>query len=189
MNYHSLHDYYIAKLTSHHGFLTFQDLLFRAYNLDALCDLVPFLQFKKREKHPWRSITISKVAGWFCKDLLKILSNKDWSCVFDFCCNQMILHNLLPFVLFKKREKHPWRSVTFSKVTGFCAKHHSYSSWEHELIWGILTHAYEVGDAISLVSTTSSKLTKKTFIFDFEQIIVLWKTSRLKCLECYENFC
>ena len=24
----------------------------------------------------------------------------------------------MPFVQFKKREKHPWRSVTFSKVTG-----------------------------------------------------------------------
>ena len=26
------------------------------------------------------------------------------------------MHDLVPFVLFKKREKHPWRSVTFSKV-------------------------------------------------------------------------
>ena len=30
---------------------------------DALRDLVPFLQFKKREKHTWRSATFSKVAG------------------------------------------------------------------------------------------------------------------------------
>ena len=29
----------------------------------ALCDLVPFVQFKKREKHPWRSVNVSKVAG------------------------------------------------------------------------------------------------------------------------------
>ena len=29
----------------------------------ALRDLVPFVQFKKREKHPWRSVTFSKVAG------------------------------------------------------------------------------------------------------------------------------
>ena len=28
------------------------------------------------------------------------------------------LHDLVPFVQFKY-EKHPWRSVTFSKVTGF----------------------------------------------------------------------
>ena len=30
---------------------------------DALRDLVSFVQFKKREKHPWRSVTFSKVAG------------------------------------------------------------------------------------------------------------------------------
>ena len=30
---------------------------------NALRDLVPFVQFKKREKHPWRSVTFKKVAG------------------------------------------------------------------------------------------------------------------------------
>ena len=30
---------------------------------DALRDLVIFVQFKKREKHPWRSVNFSKVAG------------------------------------------------------------------------------------------------------------------------------
>ena len=30
----------------------------------------------------------------------------------DFICNT--LHDLAPFVQFKKREKHPWRSVTLS---------------------------------------------------------------------------
>ena len=30
---------------------------------DALRDLVPFAQFKKPEKHPWRSVTFSNVAG------------------------------------------------------------------------------------------------------------------------------
>ena len=30
---------------------------------DALHDLVPFVQFRKRENHPWRSVTFSKVAG------------------------------------------------------------------------------------------------------------------------------
>ena len=28
----------------------------------ALCNLLPFVQFKKREKHPWRSVAFSKVA-------------------------------------------------------------------------------------------------------------------------------
>ena len=31
---------------------------------DALRDLVPFAQFKKRGKHPWRNVTFSKVAGF-----------------------------------------------------------------------------------------------------------------------------
>ena len=30
---------------------------------DALHDLVQSVQFKKREKHPWKSVTFSKVAG------------------------------------------------------------------------------------------------------------------------------
>ena len=29
----------------------------------ALRNLVPFVQFKKREKHPWMSVNFSKVAG------------------------------------------------------------------------------------------------------------------------------
>ena len=29
-----------------------------------LLDLVLFIQFKKREKHPWRSVNFSKVAGF-----------------------------------------------------------------------------------------------------------------------------
>ena len=32
------------------------------------------------------------------------------------------LHNLVPFVRFKKREKHPWRSVTFSKACNFAKR-------------------------------------------------------------------
>ena len=31
---------------------------------DVLHDLVPFAQFKKREKNPWRNVTFSKVAGY-----------------------------------------------------------------------------------------------------------------------------
>ena len=32
---------------------------------DALRDLVSFVQFKARDKHPWRSVTFSKVAGLY----------------------------------------------------------------------------------------------------------------------------
>ena len=31
---------------------------------DVLWDLVPFVQFKKREKHSWRSVTFRKVVGF-----------------------------------------------------------------------------------------------------------------------------
>ena len=31
------------------------------FKCDVLCDLVPFVQFKKHEKHSWRSVIFSKV--------------------------------------------------------------------------------------------------------------------------------
>ena len=39
---------------------------------DALPNLVPFVQSKKREKHPWRSINFSKVPGLKPATLLKL---------------------------------------------------------------------------------------------------------------------
>ena len=39
---------------------------------DALRDFVPFVQFKKREKHPWRSVTFSKVASFWPAVSLKV---------------------------------------------------------------------------------------------------------------------
>ena len=41
----------------------FEDLRVLFSKCDALRDLVPFVQFKKREEHPWRSVNFSKVAG------------------------------------------------------------------------------------------------------------------------------
>ena len=38
----------------------------------ALGDLVSFMQFEKREKHPWRNINFSKVAGLKLATLLKL---------------------------------------------------------------------------------------------------------------------
>ena len=38
---------------------------------DILCNLVPFVQFKKSGKHQWRSVNFSKVAGLNFKTLLK----------------------------------------------------------------------------------------------------------------------
>ena len=46
-------------------FVSFWESDFDGLNLyDALRDLVPFVQFKKREIHPRKSVTFSKVAGW-----------------------------------------------------------------------------------------------------------------------------
>ena len=39
-------------------------VLMQAINRDALCDFVPFVQFEKREKQPWRSVTFSNVSGF-----------------------------------------------------------------------------------------------------------------------------
>ena len=36
---------------------TVRQMIFICFISDALCDLVPFAQFKKCEKHPWRSVT------------------------------------------------------------------------------------------------------------------------------------
>ena len=38
---------------------------------DALCNLVPFVQFKKREKHPWRIDTSNQVANWMKPETLQ----------------------------------------------------------------------------------------------------------------------
>ena len=42
-------------------YLTLRQILFIC---DALRDLVPFVQFKKPEKHPWGNVSCNKVAGF-----------------------------------------------------------------------------------------------------------------------------
>ena len=39
---------------------------------DVLRDLLPFVQFKKREKHSWRSVTFGKDAGFWHATLLNV---------------------------------------------------------------------------------------------------------------------
>ena len=50
----------------------YQQILQISNICDALRDLVPFVQFKKSEKHPWRSVTFSKVAVKKSATLLKV---------------------------------------------------------------------------------------------------------------------
>ena len=48
-------------------YFVFSPYLRRTKNIcGVLRNLVPLIQFKKREQHPWRSFTISKVAGLAC---------------------------------------------------------------------------------------------------------------------------
>ena len=48
------------------GYIPFssQNRFSHLYKWHVLRDLVLFVQFEKREKHPWRSVTFSKVAGF-----------------------------------------------------------------------------------------------------------------------------
>ena len=54
-------DYFTKK----HSVISLREAVTHNCSCDSLCDLVPFVQFKKREKYPWRSVT-------FTKTLLKI---------------------------------------------------------------------------------------------------------------------
>ena len=54
---HSIFGYRLIKLSF---FVTKQKSLQPSGIIAALRDLVPFVQLKKREKHPWRSATFSK---------------------------------------------------------------------------------------------------------------------------------
>ena len=61
-----LHRYHINRPSSRHGhkYSKYKKCLSMTMLIcDALHDLVPFVQFKKREEHPWRSVNFSKVAG------------------------------------------------------------------------------------------------------------------------------
>ena len=73
-------------------------------------------QQQKYLKHVWNLFnannkdtkTMSLTSFWFLLPL-------NWFHICD------ALRDLEPFVHFKKREKNPWRSATFSKVVGFCS--------------------------------------------------------------------
>ena len=43
----------------------------------ALRELVPFVQFKKREKHPWKSVNFSKIAGWSWYQIAQRITNHE----------------------------------------------------------------------------------------------------------------
>ena len=48
-------DYFTKK----HSVISLREAVTHNCNCDSLCDLVPFVQFKKCEKYPWRSVTFT----------------------------------------------------------------------------------------------------------------------------------
>ena len=46
----------------------------------------------------------------------RVIYNEGWK---FYTCTHESLRDLVLFVQFKKREKHPWKSFAFSKVAGF----------------------------------------------------------------------
>ena len=65
---------------------------------DALRDLVAFVQFKKREKHPWRSVNFSKVA-YFKKCIACGLKINSERIMFIFLSKSIILFITMVFLL------------------------------------------------------------------------------------------
>ena len=66
-------------------------------NKDAWRNLVPFVQFKKCEKHPWRSATFSKVAS---ATLLKVILHH--GCFSRLKIERMVPHCVTPKISSKK---------------------------------------------------------------------------------------
>ena len=62
---------------------------------DVVCDLLPFLRFWKPEKHPWRSVTFSKIAT-----LLKVT-------LLDGCFSLFLIYLRLEFWI-------AWRNALFN---------------------------------------------------------------------------
>ena len=54
--------------------------------------------------------------GRLCCSILKMSENLPHICD--------ALHDFVLFVQFRKRDKDPWRNVTFSKVAGFSLQHY-----------------------------------------------------------------
>ena len=96
-------------------------------NVMFLRDLVPFVQFKKREKHPSRSVTFSKVAGLKPATLLKV--KLFYGCFSRFlnCVNGTKSHNASYLVLLEI-----WN---LSVQSVFANAHYKKLSMIHFILW------------------------------------------------------
>ena len=59
-------------------------------------------------------------SGWW--DTAKIIQRFEKNCFSYAMIITYVLRNLVRFAQLKKREKHPWRNVTFSKLAGYFTK-------------------------------------------------------------------
>ena len=64
---------------------------YRQYNWDALRNLVPFMQFKKRVKHPWKSVTFSRSVTLVLKaTLLRVFKLYKWYQIAQYITNHKL---------------------------------------------------------------------------------------------------
>ena len=96
-------------------------------NVMFLRDLVPFVQFKKREKHPSRSVTFSKVAGLKPATLLKVKFFHGCFSRFLNCVNGTKSHNASYLVLLEI-----WN---LSVQSVFANVHYKKLSMIHFILW------------------------------------------------------
>ena len=82
-----IRSYYFSQVSRRLGFASTATLLLQTkllnksclayfYLIDAWRDLVPFVQFKKRKKYPWRSATFSKVVKLLSTKFFQYLQRK-----------------------------------------------------------------------------------------------------------------
>ena len=85
---------------------------------DDLRDLVPFVQIKNREKHSWRSVTFSKVAGLACNLTRRILLHACFSRFLD-CTNGIKSHKTSHInSRWGIARKYPDSVLTLARITG-----------------------------------------------------------------------
>ena len=95
---------------------------------DASFNLVPFVQFEKRQKHPWRIVTFSKVAGCIIFFHLKYLCVFIFSCLLDNVCRvvkhskKWVLHCVCCSIFYCKSSVYPTYRISFNKHQGCLLK-------------------------------------------------------------------
>ena len=94
--------------------------IYRQYNWDALRNLVPFMQFKKRVKHPWKSVTFSRSVTLVLKaTLLQVFKLYKWYKIAQYITNHKLYFFFIQCLnLWLRRERKAswtkiWHSWTF----------------------------------------------------------------------------